>query len=94
MATVRLDGRNVPMLMGSLQVLPLEEGEWRELEITPARNANAGAGRGKPHTVKVRGGVAGLILDGRGRPLSLPSDTGTRVGKLRQWLGAFGLPVE
>ncbi len=93
LATIRIDGKEVPLRMGTMQVIPQGEGEWRDLEIVPARNVNAGAGKGKPHTTRVRGGVAGLILDGRGRPLVLPPDQAARVGKLREWLGAFGLPL-
>ncbi|MBM3460023.1 MAG: methylaspartate mutase, partial [Armatimonadetes bacterium] len=93
LATVRLDGREIPLNAGTLQVLPQAEDEWKELEITPGRLVNVGAGRGRPHSVRVRGGVAGLILDARGRPLLLPQDTATRVKKLREWLEAFGLPV-
>lgn len=93
LATVRIDGKDVPLRMGTMQVFPQGEDEWRDLEIVPARNVNAGAGKGKPHSVRVRGGVAGLILDGRGRPLVLPPDQAARVGKLREWLSAFGLPL-
>ncbi len=45
-----------------------------------------GAGKGKPVTVTVRGGVVGLILDGRGRrPFELPKDDAKRIEKLRGW---------
>jgi uncharacterized protein (TIGR01319 family) len=93
LATVKMTGHELPMKMGTVQVFPLAEDEWRDVEITPARSVNAGAGRGRPHTARVRGGVAGLILDGRGRPLSLPPDPAARLAKLREWLEAFRLPV-
>lgn len=93
LATVRIDGQTIPMRFGTIQVLPLAEGEQKEIEITPARGVNMGAGRGRPLVRQVRGGVAGLILDGRGRPLSLPDDPDTRIAKQREWLSAFGLPA-
>lgn len=93
LATVRMDGQEIPMRMGTLQVLPLAEGEQKEVEVTPARGVNMGAGRGRPLARQVRGGVAGLILDGRGRPLALPDDPNTRIAKQREWLSAFGLPA-
>lgn len=93
LATVRMDGKEYPIRMGTMQVFPQGDTEWRDLEIIPVKNVNVGAGKGKPYTARVRGGVAGLIFDGRGRPLHLPADRGTRVGKLREWLSAFGLPV-
>ncbi len=93
LATVRVDGRGIAMPLGSLQVLPQQEDEWKEIEIIPAgRTINVGAGKGRSHSVRARGGVAGLILDARGRPMILPDDPATRVRKLREWLAAFGLP--
>jgi hypothetical protein len=93
LAEVKMQGRSVSMPIGSLQVFPLAEDEWLDLEIVPARNVNVGSGKGRPHSVKVRGGVAGLILDGRGRPLELPIDPDTRVKRLREWMSAFKLPL-
>jgi hypothetical protein len=93
LATVRWAGREAPMAAGTIQVFPQAEEEWQELEITPARGIDVGAGKGRPHAVQVRGGVAGLILDARGRPLLLPPSADTRIRKLREWLTAFTLPV-
>ena len=39
----------------------------------------------------IAGGVAGLILDGRGRPLALPEDDGGRRVLIANWLAALGL---
>lgn len=93
LATVRFGGQEHRIEPGKIEVIPLGADDWLDLEITPARGVDVGAGKGKPHTARVRGGVAGLILDGRGRPLNLPPDEETRVGKLREWLTAFGLPA-
>ena len=93
LATVRMDGKDLAITGGTIQVFPLPENEWKELEITPGKLLDVGAGKGRPRQIKVRGGVAGLILDGRGRPMVLPPDPTTRITKLREWLGAFGLPT-
>jgi len=93
LATVRIQGRDTPMPFGTIQVQPLGEDEWLDLEITPARGVDVGAGKNRPHTARVRGGVAGLILDARGRPLVLPSDPSVRIARLQEWLRAFGLPL-
>jgi len=93
LAVVRFEGREVPMPAGTIQVFPQLEDDWREVEVLPARGVDAGAGRGRAVARKVRGGVAGLILDARGRPLALPAHEDTRMGLLRQWLQAFDLPV-
>jgi uncharacterized protein (TIGR01319 family) len=93
LATVRIQGRDTPMPFGTIQVLPLAEGETLEVTLTPGRGVDVGAGKNRPHTATVRGGVAGLILDARGRPLALPTESGLRIAKLREWLQAFGLPL-
>ena len=78
---------------GSVKVIPFGVGERATVEIVPARGFDVGSGKGKPHTVEVEGGVVGLIIDCRGRPLSLPGDDETRVRKLKEWFSAFGLEV-
>ena len=44
------------------------------MTIQPAKQVNLGAGAGVAVTREVHGGVVGLLLDGRGRPLQLPTD--------------------
>ncbi len=52
----------------------------------PQRNFDVGAGKGARLERKISGGVVGIILDGRGRPFSVPTDDQTRVAKLREWM--------
>ena len=47
----------------------------RAQSIEPERGFDCGAGPGKPIERQVRGGTVGLILDARGRPLTLPPAT-------------------
>ena len=75
---------------GELRRLPLEAGQEAEITCAPARGLDLGEGRGRTVTKRVAGGVVGLILDARGRPLNLPSDDPARIAKLRQWLAAIG----
>jgi uncharacterized protein (TIGR01319 family) len=91
--TVRLNDRTEIIKFGELWVLPLGIGEKAELEVQPTRGFDAGAGRGKPMSSTVEGGVVGLIVDARGRPLALPSDPGTRVRQLQTWMRALDLPL-
>ena len=79
---------------GGIVVIPLGVGEKADVEITPARGFDVGAGKGKARSVEVEGGVVGLIIDARGRPLGLPSEDEKRIGKLREWFEAFGLGAE
>jgi len=78
---------------GELVVLPLAVGETARLTVTPAPELNVGGGRGRPVERTVRGGVAGLILDGRGRPFQPPAQEDERIRLLRRWMSALNLPL-
>lgn len=91
--TLRIAGETHQMRFGELRVFPLHEGEKIEVEIRPTRAFDVGAGRGKPLTVTAEGGVVGLMVDCRGRPLALPTRDAERIAKLQTWLKAMGLPT-
>jgi hypothetical protein len=59
--------------------------------LRPAKSADIGGGAGVAVTREVQGGVVGLMLDGRGRPLQLPADQQARVAALTKWFDAVGL---
>ncbi|MFM8551420.1 MAG: methylaspartate mutase, partial [Nitrospiraceae bacterium] len=61
------------------------------VELRPAKTVDMGSGKGTPVTREVRGGVVGLLLDGRGRPLQLPSDNQARLKALTKWYQAVDL---
>ncbi len=77
---------------GRLTLHPLAVGQSAELHIVPARGVDIGAGKGRERTVAVRGGVVGLMLDGRGRPLALPPTDDERIAALRAWNEAMQIP--
>lgn len=52
----------------------------------PTRNFDLGAGKGHKVEKEVTGGVVGLILDCRGRPMVLPENTEERTGSLKKWM--------
>jgi len=91
--TLRMAGETHQLRFGELRVFPLNEGEKIEVEIRPTRAFDVGAGRGKPLTVTAEGGVVGLVVDCRGRPLALPQRDTERIAKLQTWLKAMGLPT-
>ena len=72
---------------GELACLPLGPDEQAEVRVTPARNFDAGAGRGQEIQATVRGGEVGLILDARGRPLHV--DASDRSSQLAAWAEAL-----
>jgi hypothetical protein len=74
---------------GSLKAIALKEGEKAEIEILPFRGGNVGQGLGKARKVVVEGGVVGIILDARGRPLVLPDEGDERKQKLIEWFKAL-----
>jgi uncharacterized protein (TIGR01319 family) len=72
---------------------PSNEPERVEAVIQPSKNFNVGKGKGQSRTVTVTGGVVGVIIDARGRPLTLPPDDAGRIRKLHEWFAAMGIPA-
>ena len=82
---------SVEVRYGDLEILPLMPGQQAVLELRPLRHFDVGlGGPGKGGKRRVSGGLAGLIIDARGRPLRLPSDPKQRQAQMRQWLWDAG----
>ncbi len=77
---------------GSLEVLPLPTGQKATLELKPRRNVDVGGGPGRGGKREVRGGLVGLVIDARGRPLvaALPADAEKRRERVQRWLWDMG----
>jgi hypothetical protein len=78
---------------GSLEVLPLPPGQEAVLELRPVRRYRFDVGLGGPGKGgrrRVRGGLVGLIIDARGRPLQLPEEPEERQSQVQQWLWDVG----
>ena len=71
---------------GDMQLLPLALDEKAKVTIDPARNFDCGEGKGKRVVAEVTGGAVGLVIDCRGRPLSLPAKEDERAQLLQQWI--------
>jgi MutL-like protein len=88
-----LDGRQqvAEIANGSLVRLPVAPGEHALLSLYPAPNVDIGLGPGQHarSSEPVEGGVLGLIVDARGRPLRLAADPELRVEQLRSWRKAL-----
>jgi uncharacterized protein (TIGR01319 family) len=77
--------------VGELRKFPLEAGKNATIVVEPARGFDCGAGAGKPIEKEIRGGTVGVILDGRGRPLELPTDDAKRRELLTSWVRTLDL---
>ena len=84
-------GRQTGQLqVGQLQRMPLADGEEVEVSLQPARRWDVGAGPGQALNARVRGGIVGLVLDGRGRPIQMASDQDRRR-QISDWQQALNL---
>jgi len=74
---------------GEMKRVHIPEDAKVTITATPARGYDVGDGPGHRVTTEIEGGVCGLILDGRGRPLSLPETESERNEKLVEWFRAL-----
>ena len=80
---------NENIQFGELRRYPLPLGEKATLKLQPSRRFDLGAGNGNPIETEVLGGVVGLVVDTRGRPLEIPTDSELRVAQLTKWHAAL-----
>lgn len=104
--TVRGGSINEKIPFGQLRVFPLPEESNFELHIEPAKGFDVGTGKGRsvvakpfnpsgkqtPGQQRYCGGLVGLIVDTRGRPLQIPSGESERIAWLKMALQALDSP--
>jgi uncharacterized protein (TIGR01319 family) len=93
--TVRVepvDGTPVEVTVrgGELIRLPLARDAKARITARPAKGLDLGEGKGKVIERTISGGMVGILLDGRGRPLQLPTEETARAERLQTWLHAAG----
>ncbi|MEO0074347.1 MAG: glutamate mutase L [candidate division WOR-3 bacterium] len=71
--------------VGDIQVLPLPVGESARVVVEPERGFDVGAGSGRELEATAEGGLSGVIIDCRGRPLAIPEADEQRRESLRKW---------
>jgi uncharacterized protein (TIGR01319 family) len=79
------------LAFGDLKLFALTREQQATVTMQPAKQVDLGNGPGQSFTKTVQGGVVGLMLDGRGRPLQLPGEQAARVAMLTRWYQAVGL---
>lgn len=70
---------------GSIKSLPLASGASGRMRINMLRRGEIEEINLTGEPIKVNGGVCGLVLDARGRPLKLPNDATVRRECLKEW---------
>jgi hypothetical protein len=80
----------VDVKFGGLEILPLPSGQSARLSLQPVSRTDAGFGPGRSGTVSVTGGALGVVIDARGRPLKLPSDSVRRRDLIKKWYYTVG----
>ena len=88
------NGRQVTaeVMSGSIEIIPLKLNEQALLTLYPAPTVDVGLGPGERARAaeEIDGGLVGLIIDARGRPLSLPANDNERQARLLQWMQVIG----
>jgi hypothetical protein len=79
------------MNLGDLKLIPLVADQEAKVHVEPANQYDVGAGPGNALDTVVQGGIAGLLLDARGRPLYFPEDDQRRKEMLLKWFRSVNL---
>jgi uncharacterized protein (TIGR01319 family) len=74
-----------------LKRINLPERQKAKTTIKPGKEFDVGNGVGKELITEVEGGVAGVLLDTRGRPLVFPEDDQSRKKLLLKWMKAVDM---
>jgi hypothetical protein len=75
---------------GGLEIMPLSVGQTARLDLKSLQRSDIGNGPGRNASVQVAGGVMGVVIDARGRPLALPEDPVRRRELFKRWLFSVG----
>jgi uncharacterized protein (TIGR01319 family) len=77
------------VMAGELRLERVPPDQEVVLDVRPGRGVDMGEGSGRPVRARVRGGLVGIVLDGRGRPLALPSEEAERKSLVTAWSTAL-----
>ncbi len=76
---------------GSIETIPLPIGQSATLSLQPLNRFDVGmGGPGGSGSLKVKGGIHGVVIDARGRPLQLPEEPARRIELVKKWLWTLG----
>ncbi len=89
--TIGSETFNDSLPFGELKLYPATKDQKVSIEITPKGKYDAGAGLGKTLRAELMGGVAGVVIDTRGRPLALAVKEQDRIDQLKRWFNAMSM---
>jgi hypothetical protein len=76
---------------GTLKIIAIPQRQSATLQLQPLHRFDIGMGSpGRGGAVQVTGGAFGVIIDARGRPLTLPQDAKSRGVLMQRWLRTLG----
>ncbi len=75
------------LAFGEIALHPLQDDAGATVDVSPARGFDMGEGKGQPLHATVHGGVVGVIIDARGRPLTVPQTD--RASVVANWASAL-----
>lgn len=71
---------------GDLELLPVPPGQRAVIDLKPSRGIDVGlGGPGVSGKRRIAGSLVGLLVDARGRPLSIPEDPAVRREQMQHW---------
>jgi hypothetical protein len=84
------ESKSLTIKQGSLIKIPLRQGVKAMLQLETGRQAQIEYGGLAESSYRVSGGLCGLIIDARGRPIQLPANPDKRTLLLHEWKAALG----
>jgi len=81
------DGEKIKeeLKFGEIKRIELAEGNEAKAIVNPARHFDMGEGEGKRVEKIISGGVNGILIDARGRPIYIPEDENSRREMMKKW---------
>jgi hypothetical protein len=84
------DEETVDVKNGALELIPIPLGQVVNIHLQPLHRFDVGLGApGRGGTFKTTGGLMGLVVDARGRPLNLSPDPARRLDQMQKWHWVF-----
>lgn len=82
---------NFELLFSKIVKVEIPYEKTVNVKVYPSSEFNFGAGFGRNVEKTVRGGVVGLVFDGRGRPIHIPEDEKERFNTILDWYSSMNL---